>query len=181
MRSRAVVVLPAAVCALATHGLVYRSLWPSDAPHGYFVWYEPLVAGLSVASLLVVAALVLLAARGRRLPSLAIRARSLVHTSLAFLLVQETVERSAGAGRFALPSLSLSQWIVLVAGTAATAFAVTTALRAGRAAVRHLLTPSEPRARRAEPIRWTVVTVVARRPRPLAGRSGLRAPPLRAG
>jgi hypothetical protein len=77
MRSRAVVVLPAAVCALATHGLVYRSLWPSNAAHGYFAWYEPLVGGLSVASLLAVAGLAWAAAAVVRDP----RALARVHVA----------------------------------------------------------------------------------------------------
>jgi hypothetical protein len=181
MRSRAVVLLPAAVCALATHALVYRSLWPSDGAHGYFAWYEPLVGGLSLASLLGVGGLVALVARGRRLPQLTIRARALACTSLAFLLAQETLERSAALGRFALPSLSPSQWIVLVAGIAATALALTAALRAGHAAVRRLLSPPAPERPRALPLRWSIVTVAPRRIRPLAAQSGLRAPPLLAG
>jgi len=181
MRSRAVVVFPAAVCALATHGLVYRSLWPSDGAHGYFAWYEPLVGGLSLASLLAVGGLVLVAARGRRLPPLRLRARSLAYTSLAFLLAQETLERSAALGRIAPPSLSPAQWIVLVAGTAATAVALTAALRAGHAAVRRFLSPPAPPRPRSAPLRWSIVTVAPRRPRPLAARSGLRAPPLLAG
>jgi len=181
MRSRAVVVFPAAVCALATHGLVYRSLWPSVGAHGYFAWYEPLVGGLSLASLLAVGGLVLVAARGRRLPPLRLRARSLAYTSLAFLLAQETLERSAALGRIAPPSLSPAQWIVLVAGTAATAVALTAALRAGHAAVRRFLSPPAPPRPRSAPLRWSIVTVAPRRPRPLAARSGLRAPPLLAG
>jgi hypothetical protein len=181
MRSRCVLLVPAAVCALATHALVYRSLWPSDAAHGYFAWYEPLVGGASLASLLGVVAAVFVASSGRRLPPLTLRARPLACTSLAFLLAQETLERSTVLGRFALPSLSPEQWIVLVAGIAATALALTLAARAGHAAACRLLSRPEPARRDAAPLRWSVVTAVPRRPRPLAVRSGLRAPPLLAG
>src|SRR5581483_10363134 len=57
-------VLPVLLCSLGGHLVLYRTLEPTGGMHAYFGWYEPLVAGLSVASLAVLAGLLLLAAFG---------------------------------------------------------------------------------------------------------------------
>jgi hypothetical protein len=172
---RGFVALPAAVCALATHALVYGTLWPTDSVHGYFSWYEPVVVALSLGSLVAVAASVVLASRGRRLPSFGVRARPLAAASLAFLLAQETLERSVALGRLAAPSLAPSQWVLLFVGIAVTALALSVALRAGHAlAVRLVARPHV----RSSAVRTLVALVLPARRRPLAERFGLRAPPL---
>jgi len=185
--------LPAAVCALATHALLYGTLNPADGLHGYFGWYEPAVAALSIASLLGLAGLVASAALaprvGRAVRSAAAStapagatARSLGATSLAFLLTQETLERSIAAGHPAFAVLSPSQWLVVLAGIALCATALALLLRAGRVVAARLLADPERRPRRRFQPSWTVsVAVPGARPRPLAERFGLRAPPLLAG
>jgi len=173
-------VLATAVCALATHALMYRTLWPSDAVHGYLGWYEPLVGALSLASLIGLVALVAVAPATRR-PGLSFHlgARSLAYSTLAFVLAQETLERSLEAGRIASPALAPEQWIALVAGVAATAFALAVAVRGGGAVVRRILgaPPAQARSRRVLP-GWSLATVRPHRLRPLADRFALRAPPL---
>jgi hypothetical protein len=185
--------LPAvAVCALATHALVYRTLWPSDGVHGYFGWYEPVVALASLASLFGLFGLVALAwvarRRGRPLRaapvgspgSVAATARSLAASSLAFLLFQESVERSVAAGHPALPVFMPSEWLMFLAGIAVTSALLAVGLRLARAVVGRALGSSPPQgsSRRLSTPRWSVLTCNRRRPRPMAGRFALRAPPL---
>jgi hypothetical protein len=174
----------AAVCALAAHTVLYRTLWPSDGVHGYFGWYEPAVAALSVAALVGLAALLVAAALGRpvilptrrRPEPLAAGVRAIGASSLCFLLIQESIERSVQAGQPAFAVFAPSQWLVLLAALAAASLALAVVLRLGQAVVRFVLGAAAPSAS-ARP-GWSVVTVAARRPRPLAGRFALRAPPL---
>src|SRR5204863_9302644 len=106
--------LPVALCALAGHLALYGSLVPSTGDHAYFVWYEPLVAGLSLVALTTLAGLLLAATVGgeplrRRAVSLlppasrpapgSVRAVRLAPASLAFLACQETIERPLSEGR----------------------------------------------------------------------------------
>jgi hypothetical protein len=113
--------LPAvAVCALATHALAYRTLWPSDGVHGYFGWYEPAVAVASLVSLAGLVGFVALAYAARRSgrplgwvatvdapASTAATVRSLVTSSLAFLLIQRVGWKvfTACLAAFAVPLL----------------------------------------------------------------------------
>jgi hypothetical protein len=186
--------LPAvALCALAAHALVYRTLWPSDGVHAYFGWYEPLVAAVSLAALaglLGFVAVALVARRcGRPLrprgwttsaDTLPATARSLGSASLVLLLLQESVERSVEAGRPAFQAFSPSQWLVLLACLAALSLLLALGLRAARAVVRRAL--EAPPRRRADD-RWLatgrrLAADGRRRLRPLAERFALRAPPL---
>ena len=102
-----------AVVALATHAVVYRSLLPADGDHGYFGWYAPLVAGLSVAALLGTLGVLLARATGiggswvPRVAAIAepsdgvsVAVSRLAGKALAFLVVQETLERSIPARSF---------------------------------------------------------------------------------
>jgi hypothetical protein len=186
--------LGAAVCALATHTLLYGSLTPTDGLHGYFVWYEPLVLALSALSLLGLAGLLAVALAARRLgrplrrsveapPPLAASARSIAVGGLAFLLVQESLERSVAAGQPAFALFTPTQWLLLLAGMAACSAALALALRAAVVAARRLLVaPPSCRVRPAH--RGWSLAAVRGRPRrrsPLADRLGLRAPPLLAG
>jgi len=113
------------VCALVAHAAVYRSLIPDDGLHGYFGWYVPLVAVASAGSLL---ALIVGGVRhegraarliGSCLParSTAYRCRtvaSLAAGGLGFLVVQESAERSLGAGTLSLVTFDASTWPVLL-------------------------------------------------------------------
>jgi hypothetical protein len=184
---------PVAVCALATHALVYRTLWPSDGVHGYFGWYEPAVVAMSLASLAGLLGFVAVAwvarhsgrplrpiARGNSPNTFAATARSLGASSLVFLLVQESVERSVEAGHPALQVFTPSEWLVLLGGLAATSVLLAVGLRLTTVVVGRVLASAPPRApgHRQPTIGWSVATFVWRRLRPLAERFALRAPPL---
>jgi hypothetical protein len=190
---RVTTALEVAVCALATHALVYRTLWPSDGVHGYFSWYEPVVAVISVASLVGLLGFVAVAwaarLRGRSLhvaarvhspAAVATTARSLGASSLGFLLIQESVERSLEAGHPALQVFTPSEWLVLLAGLAATSLLLAVGLRLARSVLNRALGSTGVRRQRSWRVvlRWSVVTFSLRRPRPLAERFALRAPPL---
>jgi hypothetical protein len=178
----------AAVCALAAHALAYRTLWPADGVHGYFGWYEPLVAAASLASLaalLAFAALAHLARRAgrplrvrlleRHRPTGAV-ARSFASSGLLFVLVQESIERSVAAGHPAVASFGPAQWLVLLAGLAVASALLAVAMRASESILRRVLEPKEAAASTSSA--WSVVTSTVRRSRALSGRFALRAPPL---
>lgn len=162
--------LPAAVCALGAHAILYWTFRPGDGLHGYFGWYEP---GLAVVSL---AALLLLRPSWlrTRVP-IAETARRVSTGALLFLLAQESLERSLQSGQPAFAVLTPSQWLVLLASVAATALALAVALRAGHAVVSLLLRNRPARARTVPG--WSIVTVTRGPARPLALRFALRAPP----
>jgi hypothetical protein len=187
-------VLPLALIALAGHLSLYRTFAPSGGGHAYFVWYEPVVAGLSVAAIAALAVLlaaaaaggddlrrrlvpVLLPAAGRSTP-MTVRATRLALAGVAFLVCQESLERSLSEGRLAPGAFSTSQLLLLLVVVAAAATLVAFVERSCseliafvvRAAFRlraesALATPAPQRA-------------FARRRNPLAELRGLRAPPL---
>ena len=180
---------PVALCALTAHAVLYRSLLPEDGVHGYFGWYEPLVAFLSAASAGVICVAAIAAACGRRsrilaalrgAPPTAMSAVRLTALAISWLMAQETIERSVAAGGFDLATFSVSGWSIIVGTTTAAAAALTLLARIGVALISVVVT--SPRRRFARPRnvpRWTV-SVPPRRRRPLADRRGLRAPPLAA-
>jgi hypothetical protein len=162
--------VPAAVCALGAHALLYGTFRPGDGLHAYFGWYEP---ALALASL--VALLMLRPSSLKSLQPVGETARRLSTIALVVLLAQESLERSLNAGHPAFATLTPSQWLVLLAGIGATALVLAFALRAGQAFAALL---QRKHARRAlAPARWSVVVDAGRRLRPLASRSALRAPP----
>ena len=180
---------PAVVCALAAHALVYRTLTPADGMHGYFGWYEPVVAAASAACLFGLAALVAVAVVARRLgrplrrgvaeaAPFAAGARSLGAASLAVFLVQEIVERSVALGHPSVAVLAPSDWLTLLAAVAAVSFLLSAALRLGHEVVRRVLAAPPRRVRPRGVAGWSIRTAQAIRSRPLAGRVALRAPPL---
>jgi hypothetical protein len=183
--------LPAAVCALAAHVAAYRTLWPKDGMHGYLGWYEPLVAGLSlaaVAGLLVLLAFVLVARRhGRRfhLPGtpishrpLSARIGGMASSGLAYLIVQESLERSVAAGTLQLASLTPSQWLVVFVGLGSAALVLALAIQVGETAVGSVLRDARVPAEGQTAPAWSVIVAELLRSRPLALRSALRAPPV---
>jgi hypothetical protein len=87
--------------------LLYGTLWPADGAHGYFGWYEPVLAALSMGALLGLVGFLLAAWLARRLErelllpvvsgerSFGMSARRTGAGALLFLLAQEGV---AGEG-----------------------------------------------------------------------------------
>jgi len=180
------------VCALGTHAIVYRTLWPTDGVHGYFAWYEPAVAAASLLSLIYLLTLLLVVGFARRFDrtlskpdaqprrSLAQGARGLALSSLVVLLVQESLERSLEAGYPTFAVFPPWQWLLLLVCIALTSLTVALSLSLSEAAVRWVLagSASPPLAAQQAKPSWSVVTNSWRRPRPLAERFALRAPPV---
>ena len=162
--------IPAAVCALGAHALLYGTFRPSDGLHGYLGWYEPGVAVVALAVLVVLRPVCL----RTRLP-IGETARSLSMTTLVVLLAQESIERSVQTSQPAFAVMTPSQWLVLLVGVAATALLLAFALRAGQVVIQ-LLRPTRTRGMTAV-AHWSVVTIHRGPARPLALRFALRAPP----
>jgi hypothetical protein len=162
--------LPAAICALGAHALLYGSFRPADGVHAYLGWYEPALALAAIAAVVMIRPLSLRS----RLP-VGETARSLVSRALVIVVLQESLERSLQVGHPAVAALTPSGWLVLVAGLAATAFALALALRAGQA-VYSLF--ADVRVRRSPVlVRKAVGAFVVPTARPLAGNVALRGPP----
>lgn len=188
-------VLPVLLCALAGHLALYGTLLPSGGVHAYFGWYEPLVAGLSVAALAVLAGLLLVAAFGgealrRRvvpvlLPAAArplpgtVRAVRLGLASVGFLVCQETLERTLSADRLSAAGFSSSQILVVLAVIGAAAALLALVERSCSQLIA-LVAPRLLRLRiRAASLSFPPARPpLTRRRNPLAELRGLRAPPL---
>jgi hypothetical protein len=187
--------LPVALCALAGHLALYGSLVPSSGEHSYFVWYEPVVAGLSIVALVVLAGLLLAAVFGRvelrqrivrvLLPAAAgplpvsVRSVRLTLASVAFLTCQETLERSLGEGRLAPAALGASQLLLVLAVLAAAAVVFALFERSCTRLIALVARPFVRRAEREAPASFpTARPLTVRRRNPLAQLRGLRAPPL---
>jgi hypothetical protein len=187
--------LPVALCALAGHFAIYGSFAPADGEHGYFVWYEPVVAGLSIVALVVLGALVLAATLGRpqlrrriapmllppspRPLPLSVRVVRLSLLGTAFLACQETVERSLSEGRLAPAELGSSQLLLLLVVLAVAATVLALVERSCSRLIELVARPLAHRPARDAAVRFPAVRpqVVRRRSR-LAQLRGLRAPPL---
>src|SRR5215208_6852959 len=76
----------AAVCALGGHAVLYGTFRPGDGLHGYFGWYEPALAVVSLVALLVFRPAWL----RTRLP-IGETARRVSTTALVVLLAQESL------------------------------------------------------------------------------------------
>jgi len=187
--------VPIAACALTAHVAAYGTLLPGDGTHGYFAWYAPAVALLSIAA--VVGTVVALAAAfvsgpssrvsdvvGAMLPSaapddsLAARVVALAFGGTAFLAAQETLERSLPAGRLDLVRFAPSSLALVVGAVLLLAMAVALVERAVSKVSAALLCDRRP-ARRPTPGRsgWFAATVRLPASRPLTVHGGLRAPP----
>jgi hypothetical protein len=190
VRSRSIGVfgrlLAAAVCALAGHIALYHALRPADGRHAYLSWYQPLIAGLSLAAVAGIAGLVLfgLVRRDFRLPCLAAgrsfdqSAIRLAMSGLAFLLVQESIEHSVAAHSLSVVSVADGRWLVVVAVVTASAAALAFLARLGERAVRALFADRRPPpARQLVTRAWSRAPGEPRRVRPLARHAALRAPP----
>jgi hypothetical protein len=171
---------------LTAHAALYRSFRPGDGVHSYFGWYEPAVAVLSAASALVVVAAAVAAMLGRRSRTLAaLRAtpptvRSAVRLAafaIGWLVVQETIERSVGAGAFEPATFGAARWSIIVGATAIAAGALTLLARVSVALVVALVATTPKRVARLRGVARLTVSVPPRKRRALADRRGLRAPP----
>jgi hypothetical protein len=185
--------LPAGACALAGHAVVYGTFWPAGGAHGYFGWYQPLLGGISALALLSLAALLVVglagSPRARRLleglvtrqrATPVVRAHRLAITSLAILLLQESLEASLASGRPALGAFSGPVILLVVTVIWLLSFGLVFAARsyerfAGDAVARGGI------PRHAAGAVTALPTAPSLRPRnPLADFRGLRAPPLTA-
>lgn len=190
VRSRLVVLLgrglAAAVCALAGHAVLVGSVRPGDPTHRYLAWYEPVVAGLSLAVVVGLGSLFLLGVLGRAVPIPRVfRSTRSFHqiavgtaaSGVALLVAQEAAERSFAAHTFAVPSVVGLRWALALAIVFATGAALAFLRRLGERAVDALLRgkgASEPTESSRS---WHPQSAVARRLRPLALHAALRAPP----
>ena len=188
-------VLPVLLCALGGHLALFRTLLPSGRGHAYFGWYEPLVAGLSVAALVVLAGLLLVAALGgeslrRRvvpmlLPATArplpgtVRAVRLALASIGFLVCQETLERTLTEGRLSAAAFAPSQLLLVLAVIGAAAALVALVERSCSQLIA-LVAPRLLRLRIRVAALWFPPSrpLLVRRRNALAELRGLRAPPL---
>jgi len=176
-------------CALVTHVAVYRSVLPDDRLHAYLSWYAPLVAVASVCSMFAIAAGGLWPGSAVARPiSLFLPARTtrcrartvggLAIGALAFLVLQESLERSLDAGAFTVATFDVSIWPMLVSVLVLSAAAV---LASGRIAV--ALSDVAVGERAPQPAWRPFVQSPGRTPDlgpgtpPLGCHAGLRAPP----
>jgi len=177
-----------ALCAQLAHAVIYGSVFPAGGAHHYLSWYVPLVVAVSAGALALVPVSLAtkLLTKGRISPATFLPEREpggglgdvgrLVLASAAFLLVQESIERSTVAGALQLATfspLSLVVAAVVLVVAAATVVALERTLdglgaRAG--ATRRL------RASHRET--WSATVARVARPRPQSLHGGLRAPPL---
>jgi hypothetical protein len=183
-------VLPVALCALGGHLALYPTLLPTSDGHAYFVWYEPLVAGLSLAALVVFGVLLLAALLGRDslgralLPAtdgtlpVTVRAVRLALAAIGFLVVQETLERILSEGHAAAAAFGPSELLLVLAVVGMLAALVALVERSCSQLI--AIVARRPRAApRVDLVGFPVPRpLVARRRHPLADLRGLRAPPL---
>jgi hypothetical protein len=163
--------VPAAICALGAHAVLYGSFRPDDGLHGYLGWYEPVLAVAAIAAVVAIRP----APLRSRLP-IGDTARGLATWALLIVLVQESLERSVRVGHPAIAALTPSGWLVLVIGVTATAFALALALRAGQV-VFSLVTGGEATRRLPLLVPRKATAVALPAARALAGNVALRAPP----
>ncbi len=179
------------LCALVGHAVLYRSVWPGDAAHGYLGWYSLVVGALSIAALVFFPLALATSAldeadRPRWVGALLPQRRPgraaweiarLAVLAAGFLVVQESLEHTFEAGA-ALPFATLgpSAWLLLVVVVTLSAAAIVfvergvAALVEGSAAVGEPVPAQEPS--------WAATVARIGRRRPLALHAGLRAPPL---
>jgi hypothetical protein len=191
--------LGAALCGLAAHGALYRSLVPTEGAHGYFGWYEQVIAALSVVAVLAVALVVASGLVGRpRLPVEFVGALvrrpgaspriagpflQLVGASLLLLVAQESAERSVESGGPTVAAFAPTAWLVMLAAISLLAVALVVATRSCAVLLRWVCA-GEPRpvVLSARPVAPSPLGFAGpRRRNPLACGRALRAPPLLAG
>jgi hypothetical protein len=177
-----------ALVAQLAHAVIYGSVFPAGGAHQYFGWYVPLVVALSAGALALVPVSIAAGALtgGRvsfstflpeRSPDAALGAVArLAVASALFLLVQESIERSAVSGGLHVATfspLTLVVAAVVLAVAAATVVAVERTLdglaERGQVACR---------PRHVAHRSWSAQVARLPRRRPESTHGGLRAPPL---
>jgi hypothetical protein len=185
--------LPVALCALAGHFALYGSLVPSSGGHAYFVWYEPVVAGLSILALMLLVGLLLAVMVGRDglrrrvvpvlLPGAArsspgsVRTVRLALASVAFLACQETIERSLSEGSLGAAQFAPHQLMLVLVVVAAAAAVVALVERSCSELIALVARPFARRRERDTGVSFPSERPAVRRRNPLAQLRGLRAPP----
>jgi hypothetical protein len=186
--------LPAALCALGGHLALYRTLLPTTGDHAYLAWYEPLVAGLTLAALVAFALLLLAAVLGRdplrravvrvlapataRAQPGTTRAVRLALASIAFLVAQETFERTLAEGRAAPAVFGPSQLLLVLAVVSLLAGVVALVERSCSQLAALVARDRPGLAPRLVALSFPAAQpFLARRRHPLAELRGLRAPP----
>jgi hypothetical protein len=170
----------AALCALAGHAALYRSLWPGGSGHGYLGWYEAVLGAAVLVALAALAALVSVPALRRRVSAppgrfapIGVRARGLTGLAVAWLAGQEAVEHLVAV--HGAVNVAPSAWLLAVAACLAAALVVAWAERGARAMLAAAAGAPQRRWARSAGVR--PVTARTLRPRPLAVHRALRAPP----
>jgi hypothetical protein len=182
--------LAAAVVGLGAHAALYRSFWPRDSVHGYLGWYTLGVAVVSLGAIagLVIALAFALRARSLGQPVRAFRVSGpertyglyvadLAVSGLAWVYLQETLERSIPNRELVFASFGPSQVLGLLLGLAAGALVLGFLMRAGTRVAQAVLDRGSA-AIGGPTARWTPRQADRRAWRPLAARFALRAPPL---
>ena len=176
---RARTLAAAALCALAGHAALYRSLWPGGGGHGYLGWYEAVLGAAVLVALAGLAALVAIPGLRRRLAAspgrpdqVRDRARVLTGLALAWLAAQETAEHLAAGGP---PNVAPSAWLLALTACLVAALVVAWAERGAHAILAGTAATPHPRVAPVAGLR----PLVARSPRrrPIALHRALRAPP----
>ena len=173
-----------ALCAQLAHGVLYQSVLPRAGSHGYFNWYLPALTVAVVAGLVALPASIAAGAGRRSFSSLLPGRRTgrarcavvrLAFASGVYVLVQESLERSAELGGVQVASFGLLAWLTLALALVVAAAAVVGLERTIADLVVSLTRTPLPRA---EATTWVPVEDVVRRRRPLTVHGALRAPPL---
>ena len=189
--------VPVALCALGGHLVVYCCLKPAAGNHAYFAWYELLVICLSLAFLVSLAVLLLTALLGRadisdgivrllspasaRTTPVGVRAVRLAMASVAFLLVQESLERSISTDRLTVAAFSPAETLLLLLALGSFAGIVALVERSCVQLIELAAAPRPPLRGRASRLSAPHARPArVRRRNPLADLRGLRAPPLSA-
>jgi len=187
--------LPVALCALGGHFALYRSLRPSTGDHAYLAWYEPLVVGLSLAALAALTVLLVTAVTGREslrravvgylLPATenplpgTVRTVRLALAAVAFLVTQETFERTVAAGRLAPAGFGASQLLLVLIVIASLAAFVALVERSCGQLIALVAGPLARLRLRVAALSFPAARPLSvRRRNPLAELRGLRAPPV---
>jgi len=170
-------------------------LLPSDHVHGYFGWYASAIGVLSLAALVALAVLMtagLAGASGTWITRLRAALRpqkadvssarctgGLAASSVVFLVIQESLERSVELGRPALAVFTPSTWLLLAGVSALIASIVVWLTRSCTALIDHVFAAAVHRGLTAEAVPNCARRALAELPRrhPLADRRGTRAPP----
>jgi hypothetical protein len=165
---------PVLACALAAHGVVWRSITPHEHEAAYVHAYQPLIG---VAGLVAVAAVLLVGVTSRNRAWRWPRAVPVALGAIGWIAAQESLEQSASLGHPSLFTPSASTWTLLALASLAAGLALTAVRQAGAAIVRRLVPAPLFHVRRTRSAPRAPKTVRLPRRSVLSLRLGMRAPP----